>query len=146
LNPLTTSKMKISVTAVNSDLTVNSSQKTSNLELTWLESDKEPTTIVMEYVLIFPTVTCTPRYDKQFRSYHFWKWTEQLKFNYGQNGVTWVIRSLDHLRNGNPVNTENQSRRYFLKFPTHTYTTYSGKQNQGKHIRFWSKGKILFEN
>jgi hypothetical protein len=37
---------KILVTDVNSDLTANSSQKISNLELTWLESDQEPNTIV----------------------------------------------------------------------------------------------------
>jgi hypothetical protein len=38
LNPLTISKMKISVTNIKSDLIVNSSQKTSNPDLTWLES------------------------------------------------------------------------------------------------------------
>jgi hypothetical protein len=51
LNPLTASKMKISVTDVNSDLTMNSSQKTSNLEPIWLESDQEPNTILIEYFL-----------------------------------------------------------------------------------------------
>jgi hypothetical protein len=45
--------------------------------------------------------------------------------------MSWEIWNLDHLRNGNPVSTKNQTRRYFLRFPTHPYTTYSGKQNQG---------------
>jgi hypothetical protein len=72
----------------------------------------------------------TPSYDQRFKSYGFWKLTELLKFDSRQNGVAWVIQSLGHFQNGNTVNTENQSRRYFLKFPTHPYTTYSGKQNQ----------------
>jgi hypothetical protein len=64
------------------------------------------------------------------KSYEFCKLTELLKFDSGQNGVIWVIRSLDHLWNGNHVNTENQTRRYLLKFLMHPYMTYSGKQNQ----------------
>jgi hypothetical protein len=81
-------------------------------------------------VLIFSTDIYTPSYDQRFNSYGFWMLTELLKFNSGQNRVTWVIQSLDHLRNGNPVNTGNQNHRYFLKFPMHHYMTYSGKQNQ----------------
>jgi hypothetical protein len=75
-------------TDVNSDLIVNSSQKTSNLESTWLESDQDLNTIVIEYFLIFPTVTCTPRYDKRFRSYDFLKLTGLLKFCPTQNQVS----------------------------------------------------------
>jgi hypothetical protein len=78
-------------------------------------------------VLRFPMAIYMPSYDQRFRSYGFWKLTELLKFYAGQNGVTWVIRCLGHLRNGNPVNTENQSHRYFLKFPTQLHMIYSGK-------------------
>jgi hypothetical protein len=57
--------------------------------------------------------------------------------------VTWVIRSLDHLRNGNPVNIENQTHRYFLMFPTHPYMTYLGKQNQSySDLKAGSKRRI----
>jgi hypothetical protein len=43
----------------------------------------------------------------------------------------------------NPINTENQSCRYFLKFPTHPYTTYSGKQNQSySDLKAGSKRRI----
>jgi hypothetical protein len=51
---------KILVTDINSDLTVNSSQKTSNLEPTWLEYDQEQNTRVIGYFIIFPTAICTP--------------------------------------------------------------------------------------
>jgi hypothetical protein len=85
--------------------------------------------VIVYNVLIFPTDIYTPSYDQRFKSYGFCKFTELLKFDSGQNGVTWVTRSLDHLRNGNRVNTENQSHRYFFMFPTHPYTTYLGKQN-----------------
>jgi hypothetical protein len=73
LNPLTTSKTKFLVTNINSELTANSSQKTSNLEPTWLESDQEPNTIVIEYFCIFPKVTHAPQADLLFRSYDLWK-------------------------------------------------------------------------
>jgi hypothetical protein len=65
----------------------------------------------------------TSSYNQQFKSYGFWKLTKLLKLDSGQNGVTRAIQSLDHLRNGNPVNTENESCRYFLKFPVHLYMT-----------------------
>jgi hypothetical protein len=74
---------------------------------------------IVDNILSFPADIYTPSYDQFFKSYRFWKLTELLKFDSGQNGVTWVIQSLDHLRNGNLVNTENQSRRYILKFPVH---------------------------
>jgi hypothetical protein len=63
---------------------MSSSQKTSNLELSWQESDWEPNTIVIEYSFLFPTVICMPRYDQLFRSYEFWKFTELLNLNSGQ--------------------------------------------------------------
>jgi hypothetical protein len=71
----------------------------------------------------------------------FWKWTELLKFDSGQNGVTWVISqvSLDHLRKRNPVNTENQSPRYFLKFPTHPYRL--TRVSRTKIIATWKQGQ-----
>jgi hypothetical protein len=81
-------------------------------------------------VAINPTIIYKPSYDQRFKSYEFLKLTELLEFNTGQKGVTWVIWSLEHLWSGNPVNIENQYRRHFLKFPSHPYTTYSGKQNQ----------------
>jgi hypothetical protein len=81
-------------------------------------------------ILRFLTVIYTPSYDQWFKSYEFLKLTELLEFDAGQKGVTWVIRSLDHLWSGNPVNIENQYHRHFLKFPLNPYMTYSGKQNQ----------------
>jgi hypothetical protein len=97
---------------------------------------------IVDNVLIFPMDIYTSSYNQRFKSYRFWKLTELLKLDSGQNGVTRAIRSLDHLRNGNPVNTENESCRYFLKFPAHLYMTYSGKQKPGN--RFGFRGRIRF--
>jgi hypothetical protein len=95
-----------------------------------MESQETFHNVIVDNVLIFLMDIYTPSYHQRLKSYGFWKLTELLKFDSGQNGVTWVIRSLDHLRNENPVNTENQGRRYFFKVATHPYMTCSGKQNQ----------------
>jgi hypothetical protein len=95
-----------------------------------MESPENFTNVIVDNILSFMMDSYMPSYDQQFKSYGFWKLTELLKFDSGQNEVTWVIRSLDHIRNGNPLNTKNQSRMYFFKFLMHPYTTYSGKQNQ----------------
>jgi hypothetical protein len=102
---------------------------------------------IVDNILSFPTDIYTLSYDQQFKSYGFWNLTELLKFDSRQNGVTWVIRSLDHLRNGNPINTENQSHMYFFKFPVHPYMTYSGKQNQSySDLKVGSKRRIQQQN
>jgi hypothetical protein len=80
--------------------------------------------------LVFLTAIYMPSYDQWFKSYELWKLTGLMKFNSGQKGLTWVIRSPDHPQNGNPVNTENQTRKYFVKFPMHPYTTYSVRRTQ----------------
>jgi hypothetical protein len=110
-------------------LTVNSSQKIVNLRLTCLESDLELNTKIIEDFLSFSMAIHMPSYNQWFKSYELWKLAGLLKFDSGQKCVTWVIRSLDHLQNGNPVNTENQTRKYFLMFPMQPYMNYSGKQN-----------------
>jgi hypothetical protein len=66
---------------------------------------------LVDNFLRFPMVIYTPSYNQHFKSYKFWKLAELLKFDFGQNGVTWVIRSLDHLRNENSENSENQYHR-----------------------------------
>jgi hypothetical protein len=96
-----------------------------------MESEETFNNSIVVNVLSFLTDMYTPSYDRRFKSYGFWKLTELLKFDSGQNGVTWVIRSLDHLRNGNPVDTKSESHMYSLKFPRHPYMTYPGKPNQG---------------
>jgi hypothetical protein len=49
------------------------------------ESDLELNINDIERLLIFPTIICTPRYNKQFSSYDFLKLTRLLKFCPGQN-------------------------------------------------------------
>jgi hypothetical protein len=95
-----------------------------------MESPETFNDFIVDNAFSFPTDIDTLSYNQRFKSYGFWMLSVLLKFDSGQNGVTWVIQSLDHLRNGNLVNTENQSHRYFFMFPTHPYMTYSGKQNQ----------------
>jgi hypothetical protein len=45
--------------------------------------------VIVYNILIFPTDIYTPSYDQRFKSYGFCKFTELLKFDSGQNGVTW---------------------------------------------------------
>jgi hypothetical protein len=117
LNPPMWPKLGLRVSTSNSNLTPNSSQKISNLRPLCLESDLELNAKIIEDFLRFLMAIYTPSYDQRFKSYRFLNLTKLLKFDSGHNGVTWVIRSLDHLRNGNLVNTENESCRYLLKFP-----------------------------
>jgi hypothetical protein len=49
------------------------------------ESDLDLNRKDIDKFLIFPTVICTPRYDKRFRSYDFLKLTGLLKLRSGQN-------------------------------------------------------------
>jgi hypothetical protein len=98
-----------------------------------MESQETFNNFISYNILSFPTAIYTPSYDQRFRSYRFWKLTELLKFDSGQNEVTWVIQILGHLQSENLVNIENQTHSYSLKFPTHPYTAYSGKPNQGYH-------------
>jgi hypothetical protein len=55
------------------------------LVLTWLESDPELNTKVIEYFLRCPMVIFTPWYAKQFRSMILLKLAGLLKFCSGQN-------------------------------------------------------------
>jgi hypothetical protein len=64
-----------------------------------MESQETFNNSIVDNVLRIPKDIYTPSYDQRFKSYGFWKLTELLKFDSGQNGVTWVIQSLDHLRN-----------------------------------------------
>jgi hypothetical protein len=57
--------------------------------LIWFESDEESNTNVIEYIFIFPTVICAPRYDKRFRSYAILKSAGLLKFWADQIWAIW---------------------------------------------------------
>jgi hypothetical protein len=46
----------------------------------WLESGEESNTYIIEYFFLFPTVICTPQYDKWFRSYAILNSTGLLEF------------------------------------------------------------------
>jgi hypothetical protein len=59
---------------------------------------------VMEDIVSFLTVNCTPQYGKRFRSYDFLKFTRQLKFRSGQNRVSQKIWDFDSKSNAIPGN------------------------------------------
>jgi hypothetical protein len=75
LNPLTTSKTKISVTDVKYGLTANSSKKYSKLGLLWWESNWELNTQDVEGFLRFLKIIYTSAYGQGFGSYGFLKLT-----------------------------------------------------------------------
>jgi hypothetical protein len=79
-----------------------------NLGLFYREFDHELNTRVIEYFLLFPTVTCTPRYDERFRCYDFWKLTGSLKFCSRQNWISWEFSTFDSNSNAISENLQYQ--------------------------------------
>jgi hypothetical protein len=57
----------------------------------WLRSEYQ----ICKKLPIFPTVICTPRYDKRFRSYAILKSAGQLEFCSEQIWVVWEIWTFD---------------------------------------------------
>jgi hypothetical protein len=69
--------------------------KNSILELTCLEYDQDPNTIIIEYSFLFPTVIYTPWYHPRFMSYAVLKSAVLLKFWAEQIWAIWEICTFD---------------------------------------------------